>query len=88
MTTYEASEYRCSAGPMIMRMARTEANYERFFYRCPQGMDHPKSFIWVDEFTKIIKFSARSSFSSTSHDSCGRTNPNIVSSAYVGGSKT
>ncbi|GER48811.1 zinc finger BED domain-containing protein 5 [Striga asiatica] len=27
-------------------MAHTEKNYGKYFYRCPLGQQHPRSFIW------------------------------------------
>lgn len=49
MTTYTAPECHCGAGSMVLKMARMDANYGQYFYRCPHRKEHPNCFIWVDE---------------------------------------
>ncbi|CAL5363211.1 unnamed protein product [Camellia sinensis] len=40
----------CDAGPMLVIMARTEANNGCYFFRCPNWDNHRGSFLWVDDY--------------------------------------
>ncbi|KAK6151518.1 hypothetical protein DH2020_014153 [Rehmannia glutinosa] len=39
---------QCGAGRMKLRIAKTAANYGRYFYTCPVGSQHPRCFMWQD----------------------------------------
>ncbi|GER26936.1 zinc knuckle family protein [Striga asiatica] len=45
----EAPFCYCGQGRMILLMAKTEKNYEKYFFRCPARQEHHRCFIWADD---------------------------------------
>lgn len=64
MSKLEHPQCSCGGGPMNIFMARTVTNYNRYFYRCPLGREHPGSFIWVDSGVDARGRSAETSYAS------------------------